>query len=114
MSVKYKLELETHLYIPVFTRSPAGSDFSRSGSRITKAKDRLRAMTLTANSQKHRLSLGADSGTRRAFTGKPVHDLKSDYNTRELFRGQRQIEIHHNDETYRLSITKQGKLILTK
>jgi len=71
-------------------------------------------MTLTANSQKNRLSLGSASRVRPALAGKPVRDQKSDYNTRELFRGQRQIEIHHNEETYRLSITKQGKLILTK
>jgi len=71
-------------------------------------------MTLTANSQKNRLSLGSSSRARPALAGKPVREQKSDYTTRELFHGQRQIEIHHNDETYRLSITKQGKLILTK
>ena len=31
-----------------------------------------------------------------------------------LFRGSREIRIRHNDETYRLTITKLGKLILTK
>ena len=31
-----------------------------------------------------------------------------------LFRGNREIRIRHNDETYRLTITKLGKLILTK
>ncbi|ASP36056.1 MULTISPECIES: hemin uptake protein HemP [Stappiaceae] len=71
-------------------------------------------MTLTANSQKQRLSLGSASRARQAFAGKQVRELKSDYDTQELFSGQRQIQIHHNDETYRLSITKQGKLILTK
>jgi hemin uptake protein HemP len=69
-------------------------------------------MTLTANSHKHRLSLGSAGRERRALAGQPVS--KSDYDTRELFSGQRQIHIRHNDETYRLSITKQGKLILTK
>lgn len=71
-------------------------------------------MTLTANSQKQRLSLGSSSRARQSFPGKQVRELKSDYDTQELFSGQRQIQIHHNDETYRLSITKQGKLILTK
>jgi len=71
-------------------------------------------MTLTANSHKHRLSLGSAGRDRRALAGQPVSVQKSDYDTRELFSGQRQIQIHHNEETYRLSITKQGKLILTK
>ncbi|WP_106753984.1 hemin uptake protein HemP [Pannonibacter carbonis] len=31
-----------------------------------------------------------------------------------LFRGNREIRIRHNEETYRLTITKLGKLILTK
>ena len=70
-------------------------------------------MTPTANSQKHRLSLGATSRARPVLA-KPAREDKSELNTRELFHGQRQIEIRHNDETYRLSITKQGKLILTK
>jgi len=71
-------------------------------------------MTLTANSQKQRLSLGSGSRARQALAGTTVRELKSDYDTRDLFSGQRQIQIHHNEETYRLSITKQGKLILTK
>ncbi|MEP5640344.1 MAG: hemin uptake protein HemP [Roseibium sp.] len=32
----------------------------------------------------------------------------------QLFSGTREIHILHNDDTYRLTITKQGKLILTK
>ncbi len=34
--------------------------------------------------------------------------------TVELFRGHNRIEIDHKGETYRLQITRQGKLILTK
>ncbi len=34
--------------------------------------------------------------------------------TAELFRGGNRIEIEHRGETYRLQITRQGKLILTK
>lgn len=34
--------------------------------------------------------------------------------TDALFRGQNEIFIHHNGEHYRLRITKNGKLILTK
>lgn len=34
--------------------------------------------------------------------------------TKSLFRGKRELKIQHNAETYRLTITKLGKLILTK
>ncbi|MBD8892253.1 hemin uptake protein HemP [Roseibium litorale] len=34
--------------------------------------------------------------------------------TKSLFRGKRELKIQHNEETYRLTITKLGKLILTK
>ncbi|MBO0345741.1 hemin uptake protein HemP [Roseibium limicola] len=40
------------------------------------------------------------------------HDLVLD--TKALFKGQRELKIQHNSEVYRLSITKLGKLILTK
>jgi len=71
-------------------------------------------MTPTANSQKHRLSLSSACRSRNVFAGKSSEETKTDFDSRELFSGTRQIQIHHNDETYRLSITKQGKLILTK
>ncbi|WP_073010733.1 hemin uptake protein HemP [Roseibium suaedae] len=34
--------------------------------------------------------------------------------TKSLFKGTRELKIQHNAETYRLTITKLGKLILTK
>ncbi|WP_209011469.1 hemin uptake protein HemP [Roseibium aggregatum] len=34
--------------------------------------------------------------------------------TRTLFKGRRELKILHNSDTYRLTITKLGKLILTK
>lgn len=34
--------------------------------------------------------------------------------TKNLFKGTRELKIKHNTETYRLTITKLGKLILTK
>ncbi|HWU35842.1 MULTISPECIES: hemin uptake protein HemP [Methylovorus] len=34
--------------------------------------------------------------------------------SKELFNGQRELEIAHGDQTYRLRLTRQGKLILTK
>ncbi len=36
------------------------------------------------------------------------------YNTATLFGGRREILIQHGDKVYRLRITRQGKLILTK
>jgi hemin uptake protein HemP len=35
-------------------------------------------------------------------------------NSSDLFRGETRIEIEHQGELYRLQITRQGKLILTK
>ncbi|WP_422040094.1 hemin uptake protein HemP [Roseibium sp.] len=71
-------------------------------------------MTLTANSQKRRLSISSAGSSRSAWAGKPAREQKSEFDSRELFSGLRQIQIQHNEDTYRLSITKQGKLILTK
>ncbi|WP_298821097.1 hemin uptake protein HemP [uncultured Roseibium sp.] len=71
-------------------------------------------MTLIANSQKQRLSLASSSRNRPPMPASSKRDHKTELDTRELFGNLRQIEIQHNDETYRLSITKQGKLILTK
>ncbi|WP_073833076.1 hemin uptake protein HemP [Pseudovibrio exalbescens] len=34
--------------------------------------------------------------------------------SKALFKGTREVKIAHNDEEYRLTITKLGKLILTK
>ena len=34
--------------------------------------------------------------------------------SRELLKGGRLVEIHHNGELYRLQATRTGKLILTK
>lgn len=75
-------------------------------------------MTPTANSQKSRLSLAPSVRARHGFAEKPAKELKRETRTeidsQDLFSGLRQIQILHNEETYRLSITKQGKLILTK
>jgi hemin uptake protein HemP len=43
-------------------------------------------------------------------TGKTVRTIES----RELFHGQKEIAIRHEDFTYRLKITRHGKLILNK
>ncbi len=47
-------------------------------------------------------------GTR----GVSLHDNRID--SRALFAGAREITIAHGDETYRLRLTAQNKLILTK
>jgi len=36
------------------------------------------------------------------------------WNSEEVFRGHREVQIHHNGVAYRLRITSTGKLILTK
>lgn len=46
-------------------------------------------------------------------SAKPARDL-ADLDSRGLFNGRRELKIRHNDDIYRLTITKLGKLILTK
>ena len=36
------------------------------------------------------------------------------FNSTEILRGQKTVEINHNGATYRLQATRLGKLILTK
>lgn len=38
----------------------------------------------------------------------------SKFDSQDLFQGQQEICIEHADQVYRLRITRQGKLILTK
>ena len=44
----------------------------------------------------------------------PDEAAKEKYNSRDLFHGQQEILIEHAGHAYRLRITRQGKLILTK
>ncbi|KAF0843677.1 hemin uptake protein HemP [Methylovorus glucosotrophus] len=53
---------------------------------------------------------GADAGVQTSMTNAKLRQLDS----KELFNGQRELEIAHGDQTYRLRLTRQGKLILTK
>lgn len=53
-------------------------------------------------------------GTRPAYKKVPASSGKPQLKSDDLFIGTREIHILHNDDTYRLTITKQGKLILTK
>ncbi len=58
--------------------------------------------------RQERLSLpGFGKGSARADTQKVI-------DSKALFQGDRELRIVHNDNTYRLTITKLGKLILTK
>jgi hemin uptake protein HemP len=41
-------------------------------------------------------------------------DAVTTYESEALLHGQREVLIRHGDETYRLRLTKQGKLILYK
>jgi len=34
--------------------------------------------------------------------------------SRDIFQGKKYVIIHHNEQEYRLMVTRQGKLILTK
>ena len=44
----------------------------------------------------------------------PATNAPLTLDSKVLFQGTREIRIKHNSETYRLTITKLGKLILTK
>jgi len=44
----------------------------------------------------------------------PGKTMKRSYDSQELFRGRQEILIEHSGDAYRLRITRQGKLILTK
>ena len=55
--------------------------------------------------------------TKVALEVKPVRSIPVDthrINSRDLFVGTRELTISHGSETYRLRLTAQNKLILTK
>lgn len=56
----------------------------------------------------------AASGPSRTDGGRRVSLHENRVDSRELFTGTREITIAHGDETYRLRLTAQNKLILTK
>lgn len=68
---------------------------------------------MRSNIRQDRLTLPAALGLRPSKSAPaPLQPIQ--LQSRSLFKGQRELHIQHNDETYRLSITKLGKLILTK
>lgn len=52
----------------------------------------------------------ANHATRQMLPGAQFRALRS----HDLLKGAREIHIAHGAEVYRLSVTRQGKLILTK
>ncbi|MTH95457.1 hemin uptake protein HemP [Roseibium sp. RKSG952] len=69
----------------------------------------------TSNFRRARLSLPTRPAAAPALMSCPADEAGgADLDTRRLFKGRRELTIKHNDETYRLTITKLGKLILTK
>ncbi|MEP1931929.1 MAG: hemin uptake protein HemP [Roseibium sp.] len=70
-------------------------------------------MTPSTNIRKQRLSL-APAPAQAVFSKRSFQNKKPQMSSDQLFSGTREIHILHNEDTYRLTITKQGKLILTK
>lgn len=64
----------------------------------------------TSNPRRDRLSLPSSRRASDALSQSGTDML----DTRTLFKGKRELKIQHNSDTYRLTITKLGKLILTK
>lgn len=64
------------------------------------------------NAKPRRTRLTLSRPRQTADTNEPRSTPTLD--TRALFKGGKELRIRHNSETYRLSITKLGKLILTK
>jgi hemin uptake protein HemP len=54
-----------------------------------------------------------DRGRLPAFIRQPVEDVAV-VSSEQLFDGRTEIRVRHRGEEYRLRITRQGKLILTK
>lgn len=63
------------------------------------------------NQHTHDSALQQDSATA---ADKPSVGARRRLSSRELFGETRELVIEHADEEYRLRITSQGKLILTK
>jgi hemin uptake protein HemP len=70
---------------------------------------------MAMNDEKAREGL-SNAGMRASQSDAPrsvsLHENRVD--SRALFQGAREITIAHGDETYRLRLTAQNKLILTK
>jgi len=61
-----------------------------------------------------RLSLAPGLSGHQAPSSASTREETPHLHSKSLFKGQRELRIHHNEEVYRLTITNLGKLILTK
>ena len=66
-----------------------------------------RAQIMTGTDRPNDLGQGPECEER---TASPVRTIRSD----ELLRGNRELQIAHGDEVYRLLVTRNNKLILQK
>ncbi len=66
-----------------------------------------------ASPQHLQASTSADGGTPASPARQPEAP-PARLDSAQLFEGQRELVIQHQGETYRLRITRQNKLILTK
>jgi hemin uptake protein HemP len=57
---------------------------------------------------------GADAQAAASGAGRSISVQANRIDSRDLFQTGREITIAHGDETYRLRLTSQNKLILTK
>lgn len=73
---------------------------------------------MTADPSRHHHSLGtATSNEPPPAGGLPAERIDATpvtVDSRDLFRGAREVLIEHSGETYRLRLTRNGKLILHK
>ena len=65
-------------------------------------------------SKSHVLGLPSESADLASPCVSPVGTSAGCFNSTEILRGQKTVEINHNGATYRLQATRLGKLILTK
>ncbi len=67
---------------------------------------------MNADSRRDPAGNGTDTKVTHSERSIPLADNR--LNSRDLFAGAREITISHGDEIYRLRLTAQNKLILTK
>jgi hemin uptake protein HemP len=70
-------------------------------------------MTLNIDHDQHR-RMGTMLDQRTVPAAEPQRPAAASLDTRELFGTRRELTIQHGDDVYRLRITRNSKLILTK
>ncbi len=69
---------------------------------------------MNAESRDKSADASSDGNSRTTLIERSVPLTDNRINSRDLFTATREILIAHGDETYRLRLTAQNKLILTK